>query len=302
MYVGQVQQTHADTDEPLSAVLQELLGTLTVVLLSSSMSAVHATATEVLTEAATADVEIAGLVIAVGLLGAGIMLRVRSDRAGAAIFGTLGFAFAVVVLAVAVHSNGWLTSADAPVAAWFVDHRTPALDDLALAVTTAGGPAETAALGLVVAVLLVWRTKRYGPALVMLATVGSASMLCTIVKLVVGRERPPQSIQLMLETDFSFPSGHVTGTAALSLMLALLAGTRRSRAVRTLFLGIAVAIVVAVACTRMYLGVHWLTDVLAGALLAACAVTLGSYALHRLDSGGATDATPPRLLMNRISL
>lgn len=298
----QVQQTHSGTDEPLSAVLQELLYTLIGVLLSSSMSAVHATATEVLTEAATADVEIAGLVIAVGLLGAGIMLRIRSDRTGATILGTLGFAFAVVVLAVAVHTNGWLTKSDAPVAAWFVDHRTHALDDLALAVTTAGGPAETAALGLVVAVLIVWRTKRYGPALVMLATVASASMLCTIVKLIVGRERPPQSTQLMLETDFSFPSGHVTGTAALSLMLALLAGTRRSRAVRTLFLGIAVAIVVAVACTRMYLGVHWLTDVVAGALLAACAVTLGGYALHRVDSGGTTDAAPPRLLMNRISL
>ncbi|WP_167735583.1 phosphatase PAP2 family protein [Rhodococcus sp. 1R11] len=299
----QVQQTLTVADEPLSAVLQELLGTLIAVLLSSSMSAVHATATEVFTEAATADVEIAGMVIAVGLLGAGTMFRVRSDRAAATIFGALGFAFAVVVLAVAVHSNGWLTRSDAPVAAWFVDHRTRALDELALAVTTAGGPAETAALGLVVAVLLVWRTKRYGPALVMLATVGSASMLCTIVKLIVGRERPPQSIQLMLETDFSFPSGHVTGTAALSLMLALIAGIHRSRGVRALFLGIALAVTVAVACTRMYLGVHWLTDVLAGALLAACAVTLGSYVLHRLDSGGdATDATPPRLLMNRISL
>ncbi len=298
----QVQQTHSGTDEPLSAVLQELLYTLIGVLLSSSMSAVHATAAEALTEAATADVEIAGLVIAVGLLAAGIMLRIRSDRTGATILGTLGFAFAVVVLAVAVHTNGWLTKADAPVAAWFVDHRTHALDDLALAVTTAGGPAETAALGLVVAVLIVWRTKRYGPALVMLATVASASMLCTIVKLIVGRERPPQSIQLMLETDFSFPSGHVTGTAALSLMLALLAGIHRSRGVRALLLGIALAVTVAVACTRMYLGVHWLTDVVAGALLAACAVTLGGYALHRLDSAGAFDATPPRLLMNRISL
>lgn len=272
------------------------------VLLSSSITAVHETATEVFTEAATADVEIAGLVIALGLIAVGTMLRMRFDRAGATIFSALGYALAVMVLAVAVRSDGWLTGADAPVTAWFVDHRSPRFDDLAVAVTTAGGPAETAALGLVVAVILVWRTKRYGPALVMLVTVASASMLCTIVKLSVGRERPPQSIQLMLETDFSFPSGHVTGTAALLSMLALIAGTRRSRAVRTIVLGIAVALTVAVACTRMYLGVHWLTDVCAGALLAACAVTVGGYALHRLDSGDVTESTPPRLLMNRISL
>ncbi|MFI8568302.1 phosphatase PAP2 family protein [Rhodococcus sp. NPDC078407] len=272
-------------------------------LLSSSISAVHATATEVFTEAATADVEIAGLVIAVGLIAAGLMLRMRRDRAGATVFGALGYAFAVLVLAVAVHSNGWLTGADTAVARWFVDHRSATLDQLAVAVTTVGGPAETAALGLIVAVVLVWRTKRYGPALVLLVTVASASIACTLLKLIVGRERPPQSIQMMLETDPSFPSGHVTGTASLLLMLALIAGARRSRPVRALMLVIAVTLTVAVACTRMYLGVHWLTDVGAGALLAAGAVTLGSYALHRLDSAGdGTESTPPRLLMNRISL
>ena len=271
-------------------------------LLPSSISAVHATATEVFTEAATADVELVGLAITLALIGLGTVLRARGDRTGATVFSALGYAFSVLVLAVAVHSDGWLTSADAPVTAWFVDHRSPVLDKLAIAVTTAGGPAETAAVGLVVAVLLVWRTKRYGPALVMLVTVGSASMTCTALKAIVGRARPPQSIQLMLETDHSFPSGHVTGTASLLMMLALLAGMRRSRAVQTLFLGIAIALIVAVACTRMYLGVHCLTDVLAGALLAAGAVTVGRYALHRLDTGNVSESTPPRLLMNRMSL
>ncbi|CCQ13618.1 Phosphoesterase PA-phosphatase related protein [Rhodococcus sp. AW25M09] len=266
------------------------------------MSAVHATATEMFTEVATADVEAAGLAIAAAVVVLGAVLRIRGDRAGATIFSALGYAFAVLVLALAVHSNGWLTGADAAVAQWFVDHRSHALSEWATAVTTAGGPAETAALGLVVAVIQVWRTKRYGPALVMLVTVGSASMLCAILKLIVGRERPPQSIQLMVETDASFPSGHVTGTAALLMMLALMAGARRSKAVRTLLLGIAVAVTVVVACTRMYLGVHWLTDVCAGALLAACAVTLGGYVLHRLDEPTVTESTPPRLLVNQIPL
>lgn len=111
----------------------------------------HATATEVFTEAATADFEIAGLVIAVGLVAAGLMLRVLRDRAGATVLGALGYAFAVLVPAVAV--------------------------------------------------VLVWSTKRYGLALVLVATVAAASIACTLLKQIVARERPPQLIQLMLETD-----------------------------------------------------------------------------------------------------
>ncbi|MDJ0361949.1 phosphatase PAP2 family protein [Rhodococcus sp. H29-C3] len=263
-------------------------------LLSSSTSAVHSTVTEVFTEAASTDVEAAGLAIAVALVACGTVLRTRDSRTNGTIFSALGYGFAVLVLAVAVHSNGALTGADAPVAQWFLDHRNSTLDHLAIAITTAGGPPETAALGILVAVVLIWRTKRYGPALVLLATVAAASILCSALKLIVGRERPPLSIQLMLETDPSFPSGHVTGSAALLLMIALIVSARRPTAVRVLFLGIALAITVVVACTRMYLGVHWLTDVCAGALIAAFMVTLGGYALHRLDTATTDESTLTR--------
>ncbi|WP_186628263.1 phosphatase PAP2 family protein [Rhodococcus sp. BP22] len=272
-------------------------------LLSSSTSAVHATVTEVVTEAASADVEAAGLAIALGLVVLGIMLRTRENGARAAILSALGYAFAVLVLAIAVHSNGALTGADAPTAQWFVDHRNSTLDHLAIAITTAGGPPETAALGILIAVALIWRTKRYGPAVILLATVATASILCTALKLIVGRDRPPLSMQLILETDHSFPSGHVTGSGALLMMIALIASARRPTAVRALLLAIALALTVVVACTRMYLGVHWLTDVCAGALIAAAMVTLGGYALHRLDTATADEPTPSRLtIMNRISL
>lgn len=267
------------------------------------MPAVHATVTEVLTESATADVEAVGLAIAIGLVVFGTVLRThRSDRAGGALFSALGYACALFVLAVAVHNNGALTGADGPVTDWFIDHRNPALTHLAIAVTTAGGPAETVALGVLIAALMVWRTKRYGPALVMLATVATAGILSAVLKLVVGRERPPQSMQLVLETDHSFPSGHVTGTATLLMMVALVVTARRSNTARLLLVCIAIAATVVVASSRLYLGVHWLTDVSGGALVAALAVTLGSYALHRLDRASVDDPTPSRLIMNKISL
>lgn len=279
------------------------LGTLIPVLLSSSLVAVHATVTEVFTQAGSADVEAAGLAVSLIIVVFGTVSRMRGDRARATIFSVLGYGVALVVLAVAVHSNGALTRADAPVSQWFVDHRNSTLDHVTTAITTAGGPPETAALGIVVAVLLIWRTKRYGPAVVLLTTVAAATIACTALKLIIGRERPPLATRLMLETDPSFPSGHVTGSAALLLMIALIVGTRRSTSVRAVLVCVALAITVVVAVTRMYLGVHWLTDVCAGALLAASMATLGGYALHRLDTSTADEPVTPRMtIMNRISL
>lgn len=72
------------------------------------------------------------------------------------------------------------------------------------------------------------------------------------------------------------PSGHVTGTAALFGMTALIVTVGRSRSVRAVAAAGAVGVVGIVAATRLYLGVHWLTDVVAGALLASLVVTIGA--------------------------
>src|SRR6185369_17372561 len=94
-------------------------------------------------------------------------------------------------------------------------------------------------------------------------------------------------------TDPSFPSGHVTGTAALLGIIAVIVGTDRARARRVwLTIGVVTGVLV-VAATRLYLGVHWLTDVTAGAILAAVFVTIGTTvfaALH--DRSGQRDAPP----------
>ncbi|MGB7363044.1 MAG: phosphatase PAP2 family protein [Rhodococcus sp. (in: high G+C Gram-positive bacteria)] len=195
----------------------------------------------------------------------------------------LGYALALATLAVAVTGNGWLVSADAPITRWMVDHRAGALDDVARAVTTAGGPPEHAAICIVVAALMVWRTKRYLPAIVLLGTVAAATVLCTVLKLVVDRARPPLSVQLILETDPSFPSGHVTGTAALAAMMALVLTGNAPTTMRRLAALAVVVVTAIVAATRVYLGVHWLSDVCAGALTAALAVTLGMLALRLLE-------------------
>jgi membrane-associated phospholipid phosphatase len=163
----------------------------------------------------------------------------------------------------------------------------------ALVITDLGSPVATAAAALICAALLSWRARSRVPGIVVIGTVSAAALASTALKAVVDRPRPPLQWQLVLETDPSFPSGHVTGTAALLGITAVCVGMGRNRTVRAWLAGGVVTGVLVIAASRLYLGVHWLTDVSAGAILAAVFVTIGTTvfaALH--DRSGQHDAPP----------
>ena len=184
------------------------------------------------------------------------------------------------------------TATDHHVLHWFVHHRSEWLTGPAIAITDAGSPVATIVLAFVIAGVLWWRRRTAIAPLIVIATLGLAGAASTIMKVVVRSERPPLALQLITETDPSFPSGHVTGTLALAGIVAVAIGTGRSPAVRrSLYWGVA-AVTVVVAVTRLYLGVHWVTDVVGGALLGGSALILGSCALRLLDRGTIGEAQP----------
>lgn len=129
------------------------------------------------------------------------------------------------------------------------------------------------------------------------ASVGAAGIICEALKLAVGRPRPPVLDQLgWLETTPSYPSGHVTGTTALVLTtLVLLRSPESGRRAGTFVAwAVGAAVVAFAAITRLYLGVHWFSDVLAG-----IAVGIGVTALtiptvrHAFDSRGHRHRSNP---------
>lgn len=173
----------------------------------------------------------------------------------------------------------------------------PVLTDILLAVSDVGGLVGMGLLALAAAVTL-RRRSRLKAAFVVCAYIGSLALVGGL-KLGFGRPRPTFVEPLAEETTFSFPSGHATVSMAVVGALCFLVA--RSRAPLSLRFAVVAAgsfAVLTIGFSRLYLGVHYLSDVLAGWLaggtaLALCIAVLlmlerraGSPVLRRGDAAG----------------
>jgi undecaprenyl-diphosphatase len=102
-------------------------------------------------------------------------------------------------------------------------------------------------------------------AAVVLAFVGSGFLAASLFKAWFDRARPEVVPHLVPVYTLSFPSGHAADSAIVYLTLAMLvAATERRRPTRIFLLASAIALILTIGFTRIYLGVHWPSDVLAG--------------------------------------
>lgn len=131
-------------------------------------------------------------------------------------------------------------------------------------ITALGGVAVLVLLTALVVVFLLL-AGRWQIALFVLAAVGGGQIVSTLLKLGIDRPRPELVPHLMRETSSSFPSGHAMMSAVTYLTLgSLLARITPYRRLKIYFLFVAVLLTALVGMSRVYLGVHWPTDVLAG--------------------------------------
>lgn len=106
--------------------------------------------------------------------------------------------------------------------------------------------------------------------LVLAASVLSGWMLSATIKIIVGRERPEVVPHLIPVHDASFPSGHALVSAVTYLTLGMLfASVQKSRSAKIYVLLIAVALTLLIGLSRIFLGVHFPSDVIAGWLIGA---------------------------------
>ena len=165
-----------------------------------------------------------------------------------------------------------------------VDERTAGLTAAARVVTWAGSAFLLVPLALICCWLLLRAGLRREAAAVAIS-LGGAMLISDVVKLLVSRPRPPVE-HLQSVTGSSFPSGHSTQAAAFwfSLVLALRAAGVRPLLTRTAA-GLAVVLVLAVALSRVYLGVHYPADVVAGVLLGTGWAVVVAHCVQGTTSG-----------------
>ncbi len=165
-----------------------------------------------------------------------------------------------------VKGSDGLSNLDVPVLNLAVSLRTPQNVALVQFFTDLGGALKLTMITVVIVTIMVVRWRSWTP-LVLMAIGASGSLLMTAVgKQLVGRARPPLEYAVPpYETSPSFPSGHtLNSTVIASLVAYLLLLHLTSLVARILSVVLAAVWFVAMGLSRVFLGYHWLTDVLVG--------------------------------------
>jgi undecaprenyl-diphosphatase len=187
--------------------------------------------------------------------------------------GYIGFALRVLAILVGlavltgllgIGVRAWAPGFDLQTMQAIAGNRNATLTSIAAVVSNAGSFALLAPLS--IAFLLLRRWKRPSDDIALLVIAAGSAVLPIVTKLIVARPRPSLE-HLSHLTSLSFPSEHTTQAAAVYLTIAIMLSKGLNRGWREAVIVVAILIAIAVAWSRVYLGVHWPTDVIAGLLL-----------------------------------
>jgi undecaprenyl-diphosphatase len=191
-----------------------------------------------------------------------------------------------------VTEQEWLWALDDPLVAWFAAHRTAGLTSFMVTVSWIFGPVVLPILVAVGGAVWGWRTRQWFNVCVLVGSMAGAAALSLVLKYSVDRPRPPE--QFWQEPGGtatpSFPSGHTLCATTFVLVAGYLAWrTERSLRVLVWWAVASAAVIGVVALSRLYLGYHFLTDVVAGffAALVVLGVAVGVVRMHDLRAVSA---------------
>ncbi|PYB76540.1 MULTISPECIES: bifunctional DedA family/phosphatase PAP2 family protein [Pseudomonas] len=201
------------------------------------------------------------------LIGLSLSTSIRDQRHGTRLIAALSG------LAVAALFIGWryLSEFDQGVMTLVQEHRSQAIDGAVVVITRLGDFRTQFFLGgLLTGLLLLARQWRH--ALFAGATLIGTALANGTLKWLFARARPEVLTDPL--TSYSMPSGHSSASFAFFLVLAVLAGRGQPPRMRLTWVLLGCIPALAIALSRVYLGAHWPTDILAGALLACCMCAL----------------------------
>jgi membrane-associated phospholipid phosphatase len=203
-------------------------------------------------------------------------LVVRWSSPGAALALLLAIGLLVVVgvgwllgMLLEVIGGGGVTEIDSQVQRFIVNHREPWVTSFMGVATYFGDSSVVLIVVLAVGSVWSWQARAIYPVALLVGAYVGARVTETAVKMLTHRLRPPTEQAIGEFTHFAFPSGHATYAAAIYGTMAALAIACLGSKWRDLVWGAAILIIAVIGFSRVYLGAHWLTDVLGGFLLGA---------------------------------
>ena len=191
---------------------------------------------------------------------------------------------AAIVMTEAVVHHRALAELDGPFRDGVIDHRSGFWTEVMVNASRFGSTPSLIVIVLLTGAWLVWKGRKADSLLVVLGSAGALA-LGPVLKAVVERPRPALSDHVVFVHSWSYPSGHSLNSMAVLGLLTLLAIRERPGALRRTALAVLGAFLVAVVgFSRVYLGVHWPSDVLAGWLIGVLWLTI-CFAIDHLTRG-----------------
>jgi undecaprenyl-diphosphatase len=177
--------------------------------------------------------------------------------------------------------DSWIVRKDQSIEDWFVDRRTPTLNSLSFIGSMMSDTFVKIAVTAVAAGIMLFLWKRWLEALVVaVSTILEALTFITVTAL-VGRPRPDVPHLDTSPVGSSYPSGHTAAAVAYAAIVVVIFWHTRRVWVRAIAVALVVVIPVCVGLARMYRGMHFLTDVIFGALLGGASVIATVIVMRR---------------------
>jgi undecaprenyl-diphosphatase len=187
-----------------------------------------------------------------------------------------------LVLLVAVVASDWISARDSALLARIIGLRGDSLNQLASTVTRAGEGVVLISVAVLAAIGMWLLGATLLEAVIPMVSLWTSMVTIVVVKALVGRTRPPMAMASLDAFRASFPSGHSGNSMSLYLAIGIVLSVvvLRRPFPRALLVITAVAISIAIGLSRLELGVHWPTDVVAGwAVGVVCAVAVSTSLL-----------------------
>jgi membrane-associated phospholipid phosphatase len=189
-----------------------------------------------------------------------------------------------------VFDTGPVHRADLGVDVWFFHHRSPGWTSVMLFGTAMAETRTVVIVAAVLAVLLRWLFGHWRASLLLVTSVAGEVLIFLAVTVTVPQRRPPVPKVLAVPPTSSYPSGHTGAAVALygcvAVLIVLFYG--RHLAAR-IIAGLLFGVPAFVGCSRVYLGEHYPSDVIAGALLGTLWLTCVFRTLNRAHSQRSTE-------------